>query len=130
MTRAFVDTNIFLEVFARKGEKSDRCLSFLESQKGLWTTSMVFSEVEWVLRSAYNLPKPAIIQCLRFMLSKKSISILHRNDLVEAVQLYESFSMDFTDCIHALECKRNHASKIYSYDHHFDRFSWVKRIEP
>ena len=57
MQSNFVDTNIFIEVFARNGEKSDRSKKLFESNSDLTTSSLVFSEVEWVLRTGYERKK-------------------------------------------------------------------------
>ena len=130
MKKTFIDTNIFLEIFVRKGEKSESCLSKIASEKGLWTNTIVLLEIEWVLRSAYNLPRAAITQCLRFILSKKNIALPHRNDFFGVVSFYESSSIDLADCMNAFECKRSQCKRVYSFDRHYSHFPWLKRLEP
>ncbi|HCM81979.1 MAG: putative ribonuclease VapC [Candidatus Gottesmanbacteria bacterium GW2011_GWA2_44_17] len=130
MKKVFVDTNIFLEVFARASQKSNRCLKVLETQNGLWTTPLVIAEIEWVLRAGYELSKETIVMCLRQILSNKRILINHRNDMLEAVSLYELGTIDFTDCINAVDCKRNRVARCLSYDHHFGHIPWMRRLEP
>ncbi|MDZ7587599.1 MAG: PIN domain-containing protein [Patescibacteria group bacterium] len=38
--------------------------------------------------------------------------------------------MDFEDALAAAAMKAQNIETIYSYDRHFDRLNWVKRIEP
>ena len=56
----FVDTNVFIEEVCRKGAKSDKCHELL-CNKTLWTTGLVLSEVEWVMRSIYEKEKELLV---------------------------------------------------------------------
>ena len=40
------------------------------------------------------------------------------------------FYDDFIDAFNAFMLKRDEINEIYSYDKHFDRVDWIKRIEP
>jgi len=126
----FVDTNIFLEVLARKGEKSDRCLLLLEKGTDLWTSSFVISEIEWVLRSGYELERELIVSYMKRILSLSGLRIENKKILLKALEFYEGSKVDWVDCVNAFMLKKNEIEGIYSYDKHFDRFDWLKRLEP
>ena len=130
MKSSFVDSNIFLEVFARRGEKSDRSLALLQSAMSLWTTDLVVAEIEWVLRAGFELPRADITLCIKRILAFPSLAIDQKKELVEAIGLYEDSTADWIDCVNAILCKKKGIPQAITYDKHFDRFSWIKRIEP
>ncbi len=126
----FVDTNIFLEVLARKGERSDRCLALLEGGESLWTSIFVIAEIEWVLRSGYELSRDKIVFYLKRVFSLPKLKIERRKLLFQALELYEGGSVDWVDCVNALMMKKKGFRAVYSYDKHYDRFDWIARLEP
>lgn len=126
----FIDSNIFLEILARKGEKSDRCLRLLEKGKNLWTNFFVIAEIEWVLRSGYELNKQKIVLYLKRILALENLKIDNQEILIEALVLYETINVDLVDCINALLLKKKQITDIYSFDKYFNKFSWLNRKEP
>lgn len=130
MRVSFVDTNIFLEVFARKGEKSDQCLDLLEGGKKLWTSSFVVAEIEWVLRSGYELAREKIVFYLKKIFLLSNLKIENRKILLQALELYGNGNIDWVDCVNALLMKKKELKEIYSYDKHYDKFDWIVRQEP
>lgn len=130
MKTRFVDTNVFLELFVRNGEKSDRCLELLENGEKLWTSAFVLSEIEWVLRSGYDLKREEIVPYLKRIFSLSGLKIENRRLLLLALDYYENSSVDWVDCINALLMKKKGLREIFSYDKHYDKFDWVTRREP
>ncbi len=130
MKSKFVDTNIFFEVLVRKGERSDRCLELLERGEKLWTTAFVISEIEWVLRSGYELKKEEIVTYLRKIFSLSGLRVENRKTLLHALEIYENNSVDWVDCVNAFLIKKKGLKEVFSYDKHFDRFDWIVRLEP
>lgn len=130
MKVSFVDTNIFLEVFARKGEKSNRCLDLLEGGKKIWTSSFVIAEIEWVLRSGYGLTRGEITSYLKRIFSLSNLKVENRKILLQVLELYENSNIDWVDCINAFSLNKKGVKEVYSYDKHYDKFDWVVRQEP
>ncbi|MFH1864212.1 MAG: PIN domain-containing protein [bacterium] len=129
MQSNFVDTNIFIEVFARSGDKSDRSRKLLESSNNLTTSSLVFSEVEWVLRTGYERKKELVVRCLKKILTL-DIEIDNKKLLMNTLNFYEMNNVDWTDCLNMFLVKENKISKVYSYDEGLNKFDWIKRLEP
>lgn len=129
MQSSFVDTNIFVEVFARKGEKSDRSKKLLECNKTLITSGLVFSEVEWVLRAGYEVEKELVVRCLKKILAL-DIKIDSKIVLMNALSFYEENNVDWTDCVNMFSLKDEKESRVYSYDKGLNKFTWIKRFEP
>lgn len=130
MVSKFVDTNIFIEILMRKGVKSDRALKLLESDDPLWTTTLAFAEVEWVLGDWFELPKEDVIGHLKRILSYKNLEIIEKKHLIDATILYQTKNIDWTDCFNLTMVKEEKQSEIYSFDKHFDKFPGIKRLEP
>lgn len=125
----FVDTNVFIEVFARQGIKSDKSKKLLKESKSLMTSSLVVSEIEWVLRSAYLLKREDISRYIKNIISSK-ILIKDRKVLIEVLEYYSSNSVDWSDCFNMFILKEQGVSEVYSYDKGLAKFGWVKRLEP
>ena len=126
----FVDTNIFLEVFVRDGAKAIKCLKFLENEKNLWTSVLVLSEVEWVMRDAYGANREVICERLDETLSMRNIKVEQKKTLQKAVLLYGSSKADWVDCVNYLKAKKKGIRVAISYDKHFNRFEGIERKEP
>jgi predicted nucleic acid-binding protein len=130
MNKSFVDTNIFIEVFSRKGEKSDKCRKLLsEKNSNLVTNTLVLAEVEWVLRSAYEEDKSQVLRCLKKILTS-GIEIEDIKPLLMALEIYENFNLDWTDCINTSYMRVKGIQEIFSYDKSLNKIKFIKRIEP
>lgn len=130
MKSRFIDTNIFLEVAIRKGKRSDRCLEFLENKKNkLWTTILVISEIEWVLRSFYEVEKRKIVDFLMRIFALKNLEIEDKKLLLEALEIYEKKGVDWTDCINVVLAKKKGIEKFVSFDKDFEKMGFGKRVE-
>ena len=130
MKPKFVDTNIFVEIVSRRGSKSDRCLRLLEGETSLWTTDLVINELDWVLRSFYDLEKEKIVESMRHILNLRSLSVLHRSWLMEALEIYATTNVDYTDCYDWVLAREEGINEVYSFDRHFDKIPGIKRRGP
>jgi predicted nucleic-acid-binding protein len=129
MQSRFVDTNIFIEIFARKGLKSDKSKLLLKENQDLMTTSLVISEIEWVLRSAYLLDKLTVSRYMKKILAS-DMAIDNKKLLIDALEYYKSNSADWTDCVNMFLIKNKGVKEAYSYDLGLGKFKWIKRLEP
>lgn len=129
MTRKFIDTNIFLEIFTRSGEKSDKSKKLVGADESICTSMLVASEVEWVLRSFYKMEKRLVVKCLRAILSSNT-KIDNKKLLINALGFYEENNVDWTDCLNMFLVKEKNIDKVYSYDNRLNKFNWISRLEP
>lgn len=129
MGNKFVDTNIFIEIFARSGDKSDNSQKLVKESSDLCTSEIVISEVEWVLRSAYLLERDRISIYLKKILSS-NIQVKNKHLLLMVIGFYEKNKVDWTDCLNMFLVKEDGVSKVYSYDKGLIKFNWIKRLEP
>jgi predicted nucleic-acid-binding protein len=126
----FVDTNIFLEIFIRRGRKSDACKKLLRNRQSLWTNDLVISEIEWILRSGFSLKRPTICLYLGQIINDRHLHLPFRRLLLSALSLYQNSSLDWIDCLNSVKIKRHHCYQIYSYDRHFSKIPNLIRLEP
>jgi len=131
----FVDTNIFLRFLVNDDpKKADACeLLFrkaVEGEERLFTTEMVIAEIVWVLESYYQLDKRAIRESVEKILNTPNLHCPNRDIILHAIITYEEKNIDFIDAYNAYQMKSSGISELYSYDTHFDRLGWAKRIEP
>ena len=125
----FVDTNIFIEVFARSGEKSDKSKVLISESNNLYTSSLVISEIEWVLRYAYKKKRAEIVVYLKRILST-GIKIENQKLIIKALTCYQKNNVDWTDCLNMFLAQENNIKEVYSYDRGISKFGWVTRLEP
>lgn len=133
----FVDTNVFLRYLTRDNEeKAARCRALLLAADNgdvkLFTSDLVFAELVWVLQSpaTYNLKPCEIRDILMPLLCIKGLKVPSKNIIVDALEIFNTKSIDYIDAYHAAMLKDNCITAIYSYDQHFDLLPDLTRHEP
>lgn len=130
MTTRFIDTNIFIESYVREGEKSHKCQELLEAGKHLSTSWLVLGEFEWVLRSVYELSRAEIAKLITSIVNLEGLEIPSKKVIVSALKLFKESNCDWADCLNASMMQSHRQREVYSYDHDFDKFPGLKRLEP
>ncbi len=131
----FVDTNVFLRFLVNDDSaKADTCETlFRQAIAGdeiLFTSDMVIAEMIWVLESYYDLKRPDIRDHVEKILNTQNLHCPNRELIISALSIYAEKNIDFIDAYNAFLLKRDGIDEIYSYDKHFDRVDWLKRMEP
>ena len=133
----FVDANIFIRFITKDDpEKARRCYELFaaaEKRKIVLTTNeSILAEVVYILssRSLYGLPTKKIKELLVPLVSLKGLQLERKKEFLLALEIYSIKAIDFEDALAASRMKFDGIETIYSYDRHFDKLAWVKRIEP
>ncbi|OIP86741.1 hypothetical protein CO009_01000 [Candidatus Shapirobacteria bacterium CG_4_8_14_3_um_filter_35_11] len=127
----FVDSNIFIEIIVRTGQKTENCKKlFKKNNVSLITTAVIISEIEWVLRSHYEISKENIIKYLEGIIDLPNLTIIDRDIVESAFDIFKTKAIDWTDCLNASYCQKESIGKIYSYDKHFNKLKFLTRLEP
>ena len=134
----FVDTNIFLyKMLGRPFDRYERCsllIDRLASGTEISATSLiVVAEIIWVLSSVKGWAKADVRGKIGALCSLPGLRIVRgidERDVSEAVRIYEELSVDFEDALNAILMKKNGIPEIYSFDRHFDRIPFLKRVIP
>jgi predicted nucleic-acid-binding protein len=130
-----VDTNVFLRFLVNDDPaKADACEALfqkaIDGQEILFTSDMIIAEIIWVLESYYELKKVDIRESIEKILNTRNLQCRNREIIISALSIYVEKNIDFIDAFNAMMLKRDKRDEIYSYDKHFDRIDWIKRIEP
>lgn len=137
MKPKFVDTNIFIRFLTADDKtKAKKCLELFQKverrQVILTTTESVLSEVVYILssKSLYHLLPEGIRDLLLPIVNLSGLKIPFKKLLVGALEIYAKEKIDFEDALSLAHMKERQIKEIYSYDKDFDKFSFVKRMEP
>ena len=131
----FIDTNVFIRVLVKDNEKFFReCLSFLNLIKKdeirAFTSTLVLSEVEWVLDGFYKFEKQKVIEALDGIIKLKNLKIIDKFDPQLALDIFQKNNVKFIDALISSNPQIFQMKIIIiSYDKDFDKLN-VKRKEP
>ena len=94
-----LDTNVVVRLVTRDHtEQAERAAEVLSSGR-TWLAKTVALETEWVLRSAYELPRDKILAIFRGLLGLPALEVEDRVAVVRALRWYEG-GFDFADALH------------------------------
>ncbi|OGY25122.1 MAG: hypothetical protein A2Z11_01325 [Candidatus Woykebacteria bacterium RBG_16_43_9] len=117
----FVDTNYFLRFLLQDNEKhfiqANRLLA--EGTQGklkLFTSTVVFFEVHWVLRSYYEKNRTQIFETLREILDLEFIQIEDRSILQSALEMFSKKALSLEDCYNLAFAKDKKAVDFKTFD--------------
>ena len=86
----FVDTNVLIRhLTGDPPATSNRATAFLREASELYLTDLVVAETIDVLESYYEVPREQIVTTIRSLLAFDSISVVDRDVLLRAVEVYE-----------------------------------------
>lgn len=107
---AFIDTNYFLRYLLNDVPKhylraKKLFLAGSEGKISLITSSIVFFEVFWVLRSFYDLNKEECISALQNILKLSFVQLRERYILKDALMLFKKTNLDLEDCYNIFYAK-------------------------
>jgi predicted nucleic-acid-binding protein len=87
-------------------------------------------DVVWTLSSFYKRPKAEIRQFVLDVLAVDGVQMERKAIARNALELFATKNVDFSDAMIASEMLNNGESEICSFDRDFDRVGGVKRMEP
>ena len=131
----FVDTNIFLRFLTNDDPvRADACEELftraVAGKEKLFTSELVIAEIVWVLESYYELDKKEIRLKIEKILNTKNLYCPNKEVILHALAAYDEKNIDYIDAYNAFLIKLAGITELYSYDKHYDRLPWLKRLEP
>ncbi len=95
-----LDTNILARLVTNDDPvKASQAVALIDTGNALFVPLTVTLELEWVLRGAYSLDKPAIVRSFEALLSVRNMNFERQSDIQQALQYYQS-GFDFADALH------------------------------
>ena len=117
----FIDTNYFLRYFLKDipSQYQDAKELFMKAATGkikLFTSTIVFFELYWVLLSFYEKEKTDIIIVLKDVLEMSFVEIGDHVLLEEVVNVYQSVNFDLEDCYNLVYASSSKAQDFKTFD--------------
>jgi predicted nucleic-acid-binding protein len=128
---AFFDTNILIRHLT--GDPPDlaaRATRFLQEADELLLPDLILAEVVYVLESFYEVPRDRVAEIARTILAFDAITVVDRDLLLRAVELYEVDRFDFADAYLVASAEVTGVGVVASFDEAIRRIPTVHRLEP
>jgi len=123
-----LDTNILARLVTNDDPVQARqSVSLIDTGNALFVPLTVTLELEWVLRGAYSLDKPAIVRSFEALLSVRNMNFERQSDIQQALQYYQS-GFDFADALHhagTTGCK-----SLATFDRKFKKLATKAKLKP
>lgn len=102
--KLFLDTNFLLRYFLQDNkDQFESCKNLIlrleEGEFQAYTSSIVFLEMTYVLKSVYSLPFLEIVDILDAVGSIRGITILDKTDIKTALKFFKTYKIKFSDCL-------------------------------
>ena len=117
----FVDTNYFLRLLL--ADNKDQYLTakklFQDGASGkvkLFSSTIVFFEIYWVLHSFYKQKKAKIIKALFAILKMNFVRFEEENLLIKAVKIFKNTNLDLEDSYNLVYAQKNKTSDFMTFD--------------
>lgn len=131
----FIDTNIFLRFIADRqspfhGDCKKLIFNIHNNKIKAVTSSLVFAEFAWALKSFYKFSKGDIVDSLLTLQNLAGLKIVDDVDIKKGTAFYKIFNVKYIDALIA-SAKNIYEKKwiVISYDKDFDKLG-VNRKEP
>ena len=102
--RRALDTNVLVRLLTQDDPsqfaRSHRLLrSAAHRGERLFISDIVIAELIWTLKSSYRFKRDALINSLHFLVNHSTFQLQSESALREAIQIFESASLEFSDCL-------------------------------
>lgn len=131
--KIFLDTNFWVRFYLEDNPQQLAACKDLISQieEGgfqTYTSSIVFLEISYVLKSVYKLPFSKITEILDSIFTVRGITIIDKTNTKGALRFYKKYKIKFTDCLIASQLPVD--SILVSFDEDFDKIKEITVKKP
>lgn len=127
-----LDTNVLVRYLIVDDKKQfEAAKQFIEETvpyEALFIPVSVSVEVEWVLRSLYELNKAAIITTFNRLLETREIEFEQESAIEIALSLYSDNNADFADCLHIASAQIQERGPLMTFDRKASRVDGAKLL--
>ena len=123
----FVDTNYFLRfLLADLEDQYSQVKKLLDDaatgRVEIFTSTVVFFELYWVLRSFYQKDRKQIAQTLEDFLDLEFIGLSERQFLKASLETFKKSNLSLVDCFNLVFAKDSNAKAFKTFDHKLAKF--------
>ena len=117
----FVDTNYFLRFLLKDNkpqhlEAKQLMLGGATGKLKLFTSTIVFFEIYWVLTSYYGKNKTELVDTLNEILNLRFIEIQERPFLTISLKIFSQNNISLEDCYNLIYAKSHNAKAFKTFD--------------
>ena len=117
----FVDTNYFLRfLLADVDEQHQKAKKLFEDAASgkvkLFTSTIVFFEIYWVLASFYEKDKKQLTKILSDLLLMSFVKLIERDLLKQALEVFTKSNLDLEDSFNLVYAKKKKARIFKTFD--------------
>ena len=128
-----LDTNVLVRYLVADDMKQfQTAKTFIEEtalQEALFIPLSVSVELEWVLRSLYELDKAKILTTFNQLLESREIDFQEESSLEVALSLYADNNADFADCLHIASAYSKDRVPLMTFDRNASRVDGAQLLE-
>lgn len=128
---AFVDTNVLVRhLTGDPADQARRATEALASSEQLLLADLIVAECVYVLESFYEVERSRIAEMMRAAIALPSMRTIDDALLLRALEVYETFELDFADAYLVAQAEITGVAEIVSFDKGIDAIDSVSRREP
>ncbi len=127
-----LDTNVLVRYLIADDKKQfEAAKQFVEeaiTNEALFIPLSVSVELEWVLRSLYEIKKAMIITTFNRLLEAREIEFQEESAIEIALSLYADNYADFADCLHIASAQSQGRVPLVTFDRKASRVEGAKLL--
>ncbi|MEI6286487.1 MAG: PIN domain-containing protein [Bacillota bacterium] len=130
-----IDANIVLRyLLADNQTQYERCKLLFEKvstgKETLYLPDAALNDVVYVMTKVYRVSNSETASLMSILLMEKNIAVDNRKLAIDALRLFAEFNVDWSDCVIASAASYKGIAEIFTFDKDFDKFKFIKRLEP
>ena len=122
-----VDTNVLVRLLVNDPDSQaqvDLAKTLLKRAKQVYVPQIVQVEMVWVLESAYQFDKSAVLTALKHLQQTALFVLQHKKQFDTALATFEKYTADFSDTLILSNCLENE-HQLFTFDKKFARLQSV-----
>ncbi|MFK7856852.1 MAG: PIN domain-containing protein [Granulosicoccus sp.] len=128
-----LDTNVLVRYLVADDKKqfeiAKKYIEDASTHESLFIPVSVSVELEWVLRSLYELNKAMIIDTFNRLLEVREIEFQDESAIEVTLSLYTDNNADFADCLHIASAQTKNRIPLVTFDRKASRIEGAILLE-
>jgi len=128
-----LDTNVLVRyLVADDKQQFETAKAFIEDAtltEPLFVSMSVSIELEWVLRSLYDIDKATILTVFNRLLESREIEFQEESSIEITLSLYADNNADFADCLHIASAHSSNRTPLITFDRKASRVSGAQLLK-
>jgi predicted nucleic-acid-binding protein len=119
-TNFHADANFFLrfllnDIPAQAKEAEEKLKNAKDEKITISVSQITIFEIAFILDKYYLLKKENVVEKIKLLLSTQYLNVQNRDELMEAISIFQKTKLDFVDCF-IISISRSERAKILTFD--------------